>query len=228
MIRKIITIDEEKCTGCGVCVAACHEGAIVLRNGKAKLLRDDYCDGLGDCLPVCPADAVTIVEREALPYDEAAVREHIAVRGMKDGINAGPGRSLASMEMPHQREERDSCLAQWPVQIRLVPVSAPYFNGADLLVAADCTAFARADFHAAFMRGKVTIIGCPKLDACDYGEKLTEILTRNDVRSVTVARMSVPCCGGMEQAVVRAVRDSEKSIRISVATFSPQGRFCLA
>ena len=206
MIRKIIHIDEEKCNGCGACVTACHEGAIGLVNGKAKLLRDDYCDGFGDCLPGCPTGAITFTEREAAAYDEQAVLE-----------NKQKKAAAAPASQPSQ-------LAQWPCQIKLVPVNAPYFAGAKLLVAADCTAYAYANVHQEFMRGKVTLIGCPKLDDVDYSEKLTQILRQNDIKSVTVLRMEVPCCGGLERAVVTALQNSGKMIPWQVVTFSVDGK----
>ena len=210
MIRKIIHIDEEKCNGCGACVTACHEGAIGLVNGKAKLLRDDYCDGFGDCLPGCPTGAITFTEREAAAYDEQAVLEN------KQKKAAAPA-AAAPGNQPSQ-------LAQWPCQIKLVPVNAPYFAGAKLLVAADCTAYAYANVHQEFMRGKVTLIGCPKLDDVDYSEKLTQILRQNDIKSVTVLRMEVPCCGGLERAVVTALQNSGKMIPWQVVTFSVDGK----
>ena len=197
MIRKIIQIDTEKCNGCGLCAKACHEGAIGMVDGKAKLLRDDYCDGLGDCLPACPVKAISFTVREAAAYDEAAV---LAKKG------------------------KGSQLQQWPVQIRLVPVEAPFFQGADLLVAADCTAYAYAEFHKEFIRGRVTLVGCPKLDSVDYAEKLTEILRNNEIRSVTVVRMEVPCCGGMENAVKRALHASGKFLPWQVVTISTDGK----
>ena len=197
MIRKITQIDPEKCNGCGLCAKACHEGAIGMVDGKAKLLRDDYCDGLGDCLPACPVNAISFTVREAAAYDEAAV---LAKKG------------------------KGSQLQQWPVQIRLVPVEAPFFQGADLLVAADCTAYAYAEFHKEFIRGRVTLVGCPKLDSVDYAEKLTEILRNNEIRSVTVVRMEVPCCGGMENAVKRALQASGKLLPWQVVTISTDGK----
>ena len=203
MIRKIIQIDEEKCNGCGACAQACHEGAIGMVNGRAKLLRDDYCDGLGDCLPACPTGAITFVEREATAYDEKAVQENMK---KKKGAKAG-----------------SSQLGQWPCQLKLVPTRAPYYDGADLLIAADCSAYAYAGMHDGFMRGKVTLIGCPKLDAVDYSEKLTHIFRDNDIRSVTVVRMEVPCCGGLEMAVRRALEACGKSIPWEVATISISG-----
>lgn len=209
MIRKIIKIDEDRCNGCGLCAEACHEGAIGMVNGKAKLLRDDYCDGLGDCLPVCPADAIHFEEREAAAYDREAV-EH-RMQGRKKKVTA-------SFEAPVSGE-----LGQWPVQIKLVPVSAPYFDGANLLVAADCTAFAYGDFHRKFIRNHVTLIGCPKLDSVDYSEKLTEIIKRNEIRKITVVRMEVPCCGGIVYAVEQALKNSGKVIPWEIVTVSTEG-----
>ena len=204
MIRRIIEIDEDKCNGCGACAAACHEGAIGMVDGKAKLLRDDYCDGLGDCLPTCPTGAIRFVEREAAAYDEQAVLEN-----QKKAAPAGI---------------QPSQLAQWPCQIKLVPVNAPYFQGAKLLIAADCTAYAYANVHQEFMRGKVTIIGCPKLDDVDYSEKLTQILENNDIKSVTILRMEVPCCGGLEMAANKALKESGKFIPWQVVTISIDGK----
>ena len=204
MIRRIIEIDEDKCNGCGACAAACHEGAIGMVDGKAKLLRDDDCDGLGDCLPTCPTGAIRFVEREAAAYDEQAVLEN-----QKKAAPAGI---------------QPSQLAQWPCQIKLVPVNAPYFQGAKLLIAADCTAYAYANVHQEFMRGKVTIIGCPKLDDVDYSEKLTQILENNDIKSVTILRMEVPCCGGLEMAAKKALKESGKFIPWQVVTISIDGK----
>ncbi len=192
MLRRMIEIDREKCNGCGACVTACHEGAIGLVNGKAKLLRDDYCDGLGDCLPACPTGAISFTEREAVAYDESAV-------------NA-------------------TCLRQWPVQMKLLPVNAPWFQGAKLLIAADCTAYAYANFHKDFMKGHVTLVGCPKLDAVDYSVKLTEIFRNNDIASVTVVRMEVPCCGGLPFAVKKAIEQSGKKIPCDVVILSIDGK----
>lgn len=197
MIRRIIEIDKEKCNGCGLCASACHEGAIGMENGKAQLLRDDYCDGLGDCLPACPTGAITFVEREAAAYDEKAVKANM--------------------------QKRSSQLLQWPCQIKLVPVRAPYFDGANLLIAADCTAFAYANMHQEFMKGRVTLVGCPKLDAVDYSEKLTQIIANNDIWSVTVVRMEVPCCGGIEAAAKMALKNSGKFIPWQVVTISIEG-----
>ena len=196
MKRRIIEINEAKCNGCGLCAAACHEGAIGMVDGKAKLLRDDYCDGLGDCLPACPADAIHFEEREAPAYNEAAV--------------------LAAKAATQ--------LSQWPVQIKLVPTNAPYFDGANLLIAADCTAYAYGNFHQEFIRNHITVIGCPKLDEGDYAEKLTEIIANNDIKSVTIVRMEVPCCGGIEQAAKRALQASGKFIPWRVAIVSTDGR----
>ena len=225
MIRRLIHIDEERCNGCGLCAKACHEGAIGMVDGKARLLRDDYCDGLGDCLPVCPTGAITFVEREAAAYDEAAVQANKARQGVPTG--GCPG-SRAQML---RREEEEglapavpSQLRQWPVQIKLAPISAPYFNGAHLLIAADCAAYAYGSFHQDFIRGKVTLIGCPKLDGVDYSGKLTEIIRQNDVKSVTVVRMEVPCCGGLQNAAVTALKNSGKFIPWQVVTISTDGR----
>ena len=230
MKRKIITIDENKCNGCGACAAACHEGAIAMVDGKAKLLRDDYCDGLGDCLPQCPTGAITFTEREAAPYDKAAVLARQAAahapfagcpgtRSHTIERNAGPEIAAQASAAPAAVSQ----LAQWPVQIKLAPVTAPYFNGAKLLIAADCTAYARGDFHERFMKGRVTLIGCPKLDDVDYAEKLTEIFKNNDIKSVTVTRMEVPCCGGLEFAVKTALADCGKMIPWQVVTISTEG-----
>lgn len=213
MLRKIIHIDEDKCIGCGLCVDACHEGAIAMVDGKARLMRDDYCDGLGDCLPSCPADAISFVEREAAEYDERAVLEN----KVRKSATARADEVSATANSASQ-------LAQWPCQIKLAPLSAPYYGGADLLIAADCTAYAYADMHRSFMRGRVTLIGCPKLDAVDYSEKLAAIIRQNDIRSVTVVRMEVPCCGGLELAAKRALQASGKPLPMQVVTVSTDGR----
>ena len=226
MIRKIIQIDQEKCNGCGACAAACHEGAIAMVEGKAQLMRDDYCDGLGDCLPACPTGAISFVMREAAAYDEAAV---LAAKAKKEEkLPCGcPGTAAKAI---HRQQEPTICnapasqLRQWPVQIKLAPVNAPWFDGADVLVAADCTAYAYGNFHQEFIKGRITLVGCPKLDSVDYAEKLTEILRNNMIRSITVVRMEVPCCGGMENAVKRALQLSGKSIPCNVVTISTDGR----
>lgn len=232
MIRKIIKIDEEKCNGCGACAQACHEGAIEMVNGKAKLTREDYCDGLGDCLPSCPAGAITFEEREAPAYDEAAAlaaKKKAADREAAPASFQGcPGtRAKAirreSVSVPQEADTTESCLAQWPVQIKLAPVNAPYFAGAKLLIAADCTAYAYGSFHRDFIRGHITLIGCPKLDEGDYAEKLTQIIANNDIKSVQVIRMEVPCCKGIEDAVKRALQASGKFIPWNVVTISTSG-----
>ncbi len=233
MIRRIIQIDREKCNGCGACAEACHEGAIAMVDGKAELMRDDYCDGLGDCLPACPTGAITFVEREAAAYDEQAVMENKQKKMRKEGMTLPCGcpgsqsRQIKRAEDPHagaQCAVQESRLSQWPVQIKLVPVNAPYFDGAKLLIAADCTAYAYAAFHERFMRGHITLVGCPKLDGVDYAEKLTEIIRENDVKSVTVVRMEVPCCGGLERAAVTALKNSGKFIPWQVVTVTLDGR----
>ena len=233
MKRRIIEIDREKCNGCGACAAACHEGAIAMVDGKAKLMRDDYCDGLGDCLPACPTGAITFVEREAAAYDEAAVLANKQKKMQKEGMRlpAGcPGSRMRTIEHAERaaaeapRAEQISRLSQWPVQIKLVPVNAPYFDGAKLLIAADCTAYAYAAFHERFIKGHITLVGCPKLDSVDYSEKLTEIIRGNNIRSVTVVRMEVPCCGGLEYAAKTALQNSGKFIPWQVVTISTDGR----
>ena len=222
MLRKIIKIDEEKCNGCGLCAAACHEGAIGMIDGKAKLLREDYCDGLGDCLPVCPVDAISFEVREAAAYDKAP-------------LPCGcPGMNSKRIEHPNLPEDTScdasqaapsvSRLSQWPVQIKLVPVNAPYFDGANLLIAADCTAYAYGRFHEDFIKNRITLIGCPKLDEGDYADKLTTIITNNNIKSVTIVRMEVPCCGGIEQAAKRALQASGKFIPWRVVTVTTDGR----
>ena len=231
MIRKIIQIDEDRCNGCGACASACHEGAIAMVDGKARLIRDDYCDGLGDCLPACPVDAIHFVEREAAAYDEAAVKAHLARRGQEKPLACGcPGTHSRTLDRTDCRPERAegqaailSQLRQWPVQIKLAPVNATYFDGADLLIAATCSAFAYGDFHRDFIRGRITLVGCPKLDGVDYAEKLAEIIRNNDVKSVTVARMEVPCCGGLELMVKNALQSAGKWIPWQVVTISCAG-----
>lgn len=217
MIRKIIKIDVEKCNGCGACARACHEGAIEMVGGKARLAREDYCDGLGDCLPECPCGAISFEEREAPAYNEAAV---LAAKQKKNIVQEMPAEKSA------QGESHASCsqLGQWPCQVKLAPINAPYFQNAELLIAADCTAFAYANIHNDYMRGKITLIGCPKLDAVDYSEKLTEIIKSNNIQSVTVLRMQVPCCGGIEMAAKRAVESSGKKIPVQVVIVSIDGK----
>ena len=226
MIRTIIHIDEEKCNGCGACAAACHEGAIGMIGGKAYLLRDDYCDGLGDCLPACPTGAISFEEREAAPYDPAAVEQKKTEKAQAaacgcPGSAARTLRTPAPPAVPAAGEETESQLMQWPVQIKLVPTQAPWYEGAHVLVAADCAAYAYAAFHRDFMAGRITLIGCPKLDGVDYSEKLTEIVCRNRVAGVTVVRMQVPCCGGLEQAVRRAAQAA--GIPVEVVTLTAAG-----
>ena len=207
MIRKIIQIDKEKCNGCGACASVCHEGAIGMINGKATLLRDDYCDGLGDCLPVCPVDALRFVKREAPAYDEAAVKANQSARTIDSG-----------------KASEESQLSQWPVQMQLVSINASYFEGAHLLIAADCTAYACEDFHQHFMKSRVTLVGCPKLDHADYAAKLTEILRRNNIQSVSVVRMEVPCCRGLENAGKYALQECGKRIPCQVYTITVDGK----
>ena len=234
MIRKIIKIDEEKCNGCGLCASACHEGAIDIIDGKAKLVRENFCDGFGDCLPGCPTGAITFEEREAPEYDEKAVqaaKEEKKMAEMKHVHHEGgcPGSRLAQFK--HNEKEVSACagkavsrLGQWPCQIKLLPTQAPFFNGAKLLIAADCTAYAYANMHEDFMKGKITVIGCPKLDAVDYTEKLTAIIRDNDIKGVTIVRMEVPCCGGLQRAAENALKASGKFIPWQVVTISTDGR----
>lgn len=233
MIRKIIKIDESRCNGCGACADACHEGAIEIIDGKAVLTREDYCDGLGDCLPNCPTDAISFEEREAPAYDEKAVlaaKQKKTPKQDTENFHTGcPGTQVRKTEhsemkkTPANTSAGVSQLGQWPCQIKLAPVNAPYFNGADLLIAADCTAYAYANIHADFMAGKVTLIGCPKLDSVDYSEKLRSIIQNNDIKSVTVLRMEVPCCGGLEAAAKKALQESGKSIPCQTVTVSIDG-----
>ena len=241
MIRKIIHIDEEKCNGCGLCAEACHEGAIEMIDGKAKLVRENFCDGFGDCLPGCPTGAITFEEREAPAYDEAAVKESQRKKAIVEAVGQMPHHPAAggcpgSQYMKLDRDEAPeavtpvsagkpvSRLGQWPCQIKLVPTQAPFFDGAKLLIAADCTAYAYANLHEDFMKGKITIIGCPKLDAVDYSEKLTAIIRDNDIKSVTIVRMEVPCCGGLQRAAENALKNSGKFIPWQVVTISRDGR----
>ena len=232
MIRQVIKIDEDKCTGCGICADACQEGAIGIVDGKAKLLRDDYCDGLGDCLPSCPTGAITFVEREAAAYDEEAVLanqrkkagENKSAHHMSGGCPGSRMRQMKRETTAPTENEMESQLQQWPVQIKLVPTQAPYFEGAKLLIAADCTAYAYANFHQDFIRGKVVLVGCPKLDSVDYSEKLTQIIANNDIKSVTIVRMEVPCCGGLENAAKKAIQDSGKFLPWQVHTISIDGK----
>ena len=228
MIRKIIKIDEEKCNGCGACAAACHEGAIEMIGGKAKLAREHYCDGLGDCLPACPTGAITFEEREAPAYDEAAVLAAKTAKNPCTGHTC-PGSAAkafkrASTGFSESAPVLQSKLAQWPCQIKLVPVNAPYFDGANLLIAADCTAFAYGNFHNEFIRNHITLIGCPKLDEGDYSEKLTAIIKNNNIKSMKIVRMEVPCCGGIENAAKRALLASGKFIPWQVVTISTDGK----
>ena len=233
MIRKVIRIDEDKCTGCGLCAEACHEGAIEMVDGKAKLVRENFCDGFGDCLPACPVNAISFEEREAPEYDEAAVKKAKEAKETNAEAPRAPRPGCpGSAMMRFKREEAAapaaaraaSQLAQWPCQIKLVPTQAPFFDGAKLLIAADCTAYAYANMHEDFMKGKVTIIGCPKLDAVDYAEKLTAIIRDNDIKSVTIVRMEVPCCGGLQRAAETALKESGKFIPWQVVTISRDGR----
>ena len=234
MIRKIIQIDEEKCNGCGICAEACHEGAIGIVNGKARLLRDDYCDGLGDCLPACPTAAISFVEREAAAYDEKAVQENMRKKNGQNPPFAGAHAGCPGSRMQRIRRSQESApsvplgaesqLGQWPCQIKLAPINAAYFDGARLLIAADCSAYAYARMHEDFMRGKITLIGCPKLDNVDYSEKLTQIIQNNNIQSVTIVRMEVPCCGGLESAAEKALQAGGKFIPCQVVTISIDGK----
>ena len=239
MIRKIIHIDEEKCNGCGLCASACHEGAIDIVDGKAKLARENFCDGFGDCLPNCPTGAISFEEREAPAYDEAAVKEAQRKKAAEKPVHqmhAGggcPGSRMVELHKEGSAQEQEttqiyahsvSRLNQWPCQIKLLPTKAPFFEGAKLLIAADCTAYAYANMHEDFMKGKITLIGCPKLDSVDYSEKLAAIIRDNDIKSVTIVRMEVPCCGGLQRAAETALRNSGKFIPWQVVTISRDGR----
>ena len=232
MLRQVIKIDEEKCNGCSLCAKACHEGAIAMVEGKARLIRDDFCDGLGNCLPVCPTGAISFEEREAAAFDEAAVKKHQETNAVQHHHHEGgcPGsrlRTFAREVVPSAHTQEASALQselrQWPIQLKLVPVTAPYLNHAKLLIAADCTAFAHGNFHQAFMKNHVTLIGCPKLDSVDYTQKLTDILTMNDIQSVKLVRMEVPCCGGLEYAHRQAMQNSGKWIPWQVVVLSTDG-----
>lgn len=225
MIRKIIKINEEKCNGCGACARTCHEGAIEMINGKAKLTRENYCDGLGDCLPACPRNAISFEEREAPAYDEAAVLASKQKKTSQKLPCGCPGTQSKAItrEKISSSASVTSQLTQWPIQIKLVPVNAPYFNNANLLVAADCTAYAYGNFHNEFIRNHITLIGCPKLDEGNYAEKLTQIIANNNIKSITVTRMEVPCCGGIENAVKYALQASNKFIPLRVVTISING-----
>lgn len=233
MVRQMIQIDEKKCNGCGICVNACHESALGIVDGKAKLLRDDYCDGMGDCLPECPMGAISFIEREAAAYDEAAVMENKKKKLLQEQSNPAkgcPGLKIMTInrddevENTPKKQAASSQLKNWPVQIKLAPPRAPYFHGANLLIAADCTAYAYADFHQDFIKGKIALIGCPKLDQIDYSEKLAAIMKSNEIASVTVVRMEVPCCGGLERAVKKALLESGKLIPCQVVTISNDGK----
>lgn len=237
MIRRIIHINKEKCNGCGACAAACHEGAIAMIHGKAQLMRDDYCDGLGDCLPHCPTNAISFIEKDTLAYDEEAVKANMKMQGLNGKKGACPGSSARTIShvCPSQApqsltpsaasfpDSQQSQLSQWPIQIKLAPLKADYFEEAHLLIAADCTAYAYASFHQDFIHHKITLIGCPKLDSVDYSEKLTEIITQNAIKSITIVRMEVPCCSGLEMAVKKALQQSLKSIPCQVTIITIDG-----
>ncbi len=230
MLRKIVEINEEKCTGCGLCITACHEGALQLVDGKAKLVSDVYCDGLGACLPECPADAISIIDKEAAAFDEEAVKQHLVSKNHQPApLACGcPGSSLTVLKKSpacdcHSSVAVDSQLGQWPCQIKLVPVNAPFLDGADLLIAADCTAYAYANFHQDFMKNRITLIGCPKLDNVDYSEKLSEMFRLHDIKSITIVRMTVPCCGSLVNRVQQAVLNSGKDVPVNVVTIDTDG-----
>ena len=224
MVRKIIKIDSEKCNGCGACAEACHEGAIAMVGGKAVLAREDYCDGLGDCLPACPTGAISFEMREAAEYNEAAVKESKTTHGCPGCTGMRVERFERGASQRATLSKLPSRLAQWPCQIKLVPPNAPYFDGSDLLIAADCTAYAYGNFHDDFMKGRITIVGCPKLDSVDYAEKLYSIISANDIKSVTLLRMEVPCCSGLEMAAKRALNASGKNIPLRVVTITTDGK----
>lgn len=226
MIRRIIKINKEKCNGCGACASACHEGAIEMVNGKATLIREDYCDGLGDCLPSCPTNAISFEEREAPAYNEAAVhaaQQKKSTAPLPCGCPGTNSKTISRNSMLPNDTRVSSMLSQWPVQLKLVPVNAPYFNGANLLIAADCTAYAYGNFHNEFIRNHITVIGCPKLDDINYSEKLTQMIAGNDIKSITIVRMEVPCCGGIEHAAKKALQESGKFIPWRVVTISTDG-----
>ena len=228
MIRTVIHINEELCSGCGLCAAACKEGAIAMVNGKARLIRDDYCDGLGNCLPACPVGAISFVQREAAAFDEEAVKEHLA---RKQQVSGCPGMKVRAMKRAAANESAENAdngsqLRQWPVQIRLAPPTATFYQGADLLIAADCTAYAYGRFHQDFIRDRIVLIGCPKLDDTDYSLKLTDILAKNEIRSVTVVRMEVPCCGGISYAAEKAVARCGKKLPMQIITIGTDGEIC--
>ena len=240
MIRKIVEINEELCNGCGACANACHEGAIIMIDGKAKLIKDDYCDGFGDCLPACPTNAITIIEREAEAYDEVAVKKRMEEKKKTlsiggNHIHACPGSMARALKISETEDtsivdsntksvNSKSRLMQWPVQIKLGPVNADYFDNAKLLIAADCTAYAYANFHEDFIKNHITLVGCPKLDEGDYSEKLGQIIKNNNIKSVKIVRMEVPCCGGLEHAAIEALKNSGKMIPWQVVTITCDGK----
>ena len=224
MKRRIITIDQDLCNGCALCAQACHEGAIIIKDGKARLLREDHCDGLGDCLPACPAGAISFEEREALPYDHAAVQAAMAAQKTPSACPSSQVKTFAPRQMAEAAVPLSSALSQWPIQLQLAPVTAPHYQDAHLLIAADCSAYAYGDFHRQFIKGHITLIGCPKLDPTPYTDKLTAVLGANAIQSVTLTRMEVPCCGGLENALRQALAASGKSIPLRVVTITTDGR----